>query len=89
MPDHDWETRLRWAEGRLHEFEPRNEDRWRNQLAWNDKQEAAMDQLDMCLRELKTALRVNTVKLGLVFFVVQVVVSAVFITVLTQLVGRG
>ena len=88
VSENSLEKRLRVVEAVCGSCEPVQMERWRVQLDLNEKCEGRMEQLESCVRELKTTIKVNNTKVGLIFFVVQVVVSGVLIAVMTQIMNR-
>ncbi len=85
MNDNSVDKRLRVVEGDLRSLESRDKERWRMQFANNQKCEARMEDLEKCVSEFRTTIKVNNARLTMIFFIVQIAVSGLLIVVLDRL----
>jgi hypothetical protein len=86
--DNGIEKRLRAVETTCGACSPLQAERWNVLHATNKRLETRMEHLESCVRELKTTIKVNNVKVGMIFFVVQIVVSGLLLALLAQVLER-
>ncbi len=75
------EERLRVLEEAWARHEGGAKERRRAQDQFNERLEGDMKDLKECVSEISTNLKVNTVKMGLIFIVVQTVFAAIAVAV--------
>lgn len=80
-----YEDRLRELEQACGEHSAQSDERWRNQFHKNRTAEEKMGKLESCVRNLKTAITVNNVKLAGIFIAAQIIISGLMVAAAARL----
>ena len=75
--DEQIDSRLRDVEKKYARSDGQNQERWTAQFLFNEKMEGRMIDVENCVNQHSTNLKVNNVKMGAIFTFVQIVVMAV------------
>ena len=75
------EERLRVIEEYCHKHEGQTVERWKSQYQFNKRMEGDVGDMKECVIKISTNQRINTVKMGLLFVVVQTVFAAIVVAV--------